>query len=354
MKTYKHLYPRIHEFENLHRAYRDARRGKRHKESVAAFEFDLEDNLLALQAELETKTYRPGPYHHFYITEPKRRKISAAPFRDRVVHHALCNVIEPIFETRFIHDSYACRVGKGTHRALNRCTEFAQEYRYVLKCDIQRFFPSIDHRVLRGLLARYIADPQVMCLIDLILNSGQGVLADEYAMRWFPGDDLFAVLRPRGLPIGNLTSQFWANLYLNELDQFVKRVLCCRAYVRYVDDFLLFNDDKAQLHRWRADVAQFLERLRLTLHDKKSIVFPVSVGIDFLGFRVFPTHRRLRRENVRRFIRRFHRQRDQYRAGQLPLDAFTRSVQSWISHSQFASSYRLRTQILREMPLSQR
>ncbi len=354
MKTYKHLYPRIHEFENLHRAYRDARRGKRHKESVAAFEFDLEDNLLNLQTELETETYQPGAYHHFYITEPKRRKISAAPFRDRVVHHALCNVIEPIFEARFIHDSYACRVGKGTHRALDRCTEFAQKYPYVLKCDIQRFFPSIDHQVLRGLLARYIADPQVMRLIDLILNSGRGVLADEYAMRWFPGDDLFAVLRPRGLPIGNLTSQFWANVYLNELDQFVKRVLRCHAYVRYVDDFLLFDDDKAQLHCWRAEVAQFLERLRLTLHDKKSIVFPVSVGIDFLGFRVFPTHRRLRRENVRRFIRRFRWQRDRYRVGQLPLDAFTRSVQSWISHSQSASSYRLRAQILRAMPLSQR
>jgi hypothetical protein len=155
--------------------------------------------------ELVAQTYRPGAYYSFYIRDPKRRLISAAPFRDRVVHHALCNVIEPLFERTFIGDSYANRVGKGTHRALDRAQELARRYQYVLQCDVEQFFPSVDHTVLRAIISRKIADEQVMWLVDQILNSGAGVLTEEYTMVYFPGDDLFAVNRPRGLPIGNLT-----------------------------------------------------------------------------------------------------------------------------------------------------
>ena len=230
MKTYKNLYPQICDFINLYRAYRAAARGKRGRPDVAAFEFDLESNLLRLQEELLHHTYRPGPYRHFTIFSPKRRKVSAAPFRDRVVHHALVCVIEPIFERRFIHDSYACRVGKGTHAALDRCQTFARWRPYVLQCDVKQFFPAVDHVILRRILARPIADEDVLWLIDRILDSGAGVLANEYDMVYFPGDDLLAALRPRGLPIGNLTSQFWANCLLNELDQFVKRELRCPHY----------------------------------------------------------------------------------------------------------------------------
>lgn len=183
MKTYRRLYPRLCSFENLFVAYQRARKGKRGKPSVAHFERWQEENLLRLQEELLNKTYQPGRYTDFYIREPKRRKISAAPFRDRVVHHVLCQVIEPIFEKRFIHDSYGCRLGKGTHRALDRCTYFARRYAYVLKCDIVQFFPSIDHAILRGLLARLIADPDVLGLMDRILKSGAGVLADSTT--WF-------------------------------------------------------------------------------------------------------------------------------------------------------------------------
>jgi retron-type reverse transcriptase len=229
------LYPQVWSFENLYLAYRKARKGKRGRAPAATFEFNLESNLLQLQEELETKTYRPGPYTSFYIHEPKRRLISAAPFRDRVAHHALCNVIEPLFERRFISDSYANRQGKGTHRTLDRCQEFARHHRYVLQCDIRQFFPSIDHTVLREALARVITDPDVMWLVDRILASGVGVLSEEYEMVWFPGDDLLAVHRPRGLPIGNLTSQFWANVCLNPFDHFVKRELRCKAYLRYVN-----------------------------------------------------------------------------------------------------------------------
>ncbi len=230
------LYAQVCDWTNLLRAHHKAARGKRGHAPAACFEFQLADELIALRDELRTRTYRPGPYTSFYIFEPKRRLISAAPFRDRVVHHALCNIIEPLFERRFLFDSYANRVGKGTHRAVDRCQQFARGYRYVLPCDVRQHFPSIDHAILRATLARVIRDDDALWLCDQIMASGAGVLADEYDMVYFPGDDLFAALRRRGLPIGNLTSQFWSNCYLDPFDHFVKRELRCKAYLRYVDD----------------------------------------------------------------------------------------------------------------------
>jgi retron-type reverse transcriptase len=226
-----------------------AKKGKSGKEPVAAFMRKREDEIFALQEELQSKTYQPGAYHSFFIHDPKKRLISAAPFRDRVVHHALCNLIEPIYEARFIGDSYANRIGKGTHRAIDRAQEFSKKYPYVLQCDIRQFFPSIDHEILFDILSHHIADKDVLWLIGRILESGRGVLAEEYEMKYFEGDDLFAVNRPRGLPIGNLTSQFWANVYLNELDQFIKRELKVKAYIRYVDDFLLFGVNSRNVPR---------------------------------------------------------------------------------------------------------
>jgi len=208
------MYDQLTSWNNLLLAYKRASAGKRGHPNVAAFEYRLEDHLLRLQDELLSKTYRPGKYESFYIHEPKRRLISAAPFRDRVVHHALCNIIEPIFERSFIYDSYANRVGKGTHRALDRCQQFARRYKYVLPLDLRQFFPSIDYAILRATLGRKITDSQMLWLIDLILGSGEGILQEAYDMVYFSGDDLFAINRPRGLPIGNLTSQFWANVYL--------------------------------------------------------------------------------------------------------------------------------------------
>jgi retron-type reverse transcriptase len=189
----------------LYAAFYAARKGKRSQPAVAAFEFNLENELIELREQLLSHTYQPGPYHSFYVHDPKRRLISAAPFRDRVVHHALCQVIEPIFERRFIGDSYANRVGKGTHGALDRCTQFLRRFKYVMPLDVVQFFPSIDHALLRRILARAIRDAETLDLIDVILHSGVGVLTDAYDMVWFPGDDLLAAERPRGLPIGNLT-----------------------------------------------------------------------------------------------------------------------------------------------------
>ena len=212
------MYASVIAWDNLWLAYRKAARGKRGAVSAARFEYQVADHLAELQAELAAKTYCPGPYTHFTIHEPKRRKISAAHFRDRVVHHALCNVIEPLFEARFIADSYANRVGKGTHRAVDRLQQFAQHHRYVLRMDVVQHFPSIDHALMRCAVAEVIGEADVRWLVETILRSGEGVLADEYDMVYFPGDDLLAATRPRGLPIGNLTSQFWSNVFLNALD----------------------------------------------------------------------------------------------------------------------------------------
>ena len=348
-ETYKNLYPLICGFDNLYLAHRSARRGgKRKHPEVALFEHDLGENLLRLQRELREQTYRPGGYRHFTVVERKVRRISAAPYRDRVVHHALSNVVQPIFEARFIHDSYACRVDKGTHRAIDRAQAFAQKYPYVLQCDVREFFPSIDHAILRGLLAHHVACPPTLGLIDHILAGGADALTGQYTPVYFPGDDLFAALRPRGLPIGNLTSQYWANVYLHPLDLFVKQTLRCRAYLRYCDDFLLFASDKRTLHGWRAAIVDFLQTLRLTLHEKKAQVSPVEDGFAFLGWRIFPDHRKLRRENVRYAVRRMRAQRAAYARGEIDPDEITASVQAWLAHAEHGNTYRLRRRVLRE------
>ena len=346
MKTYRHLYPQVCDFENIYRAYRKARLCKRKHESVAAFEFNQERELLRLRDELGAQTWTPGKYHSFYIHDPKKRLISAAPFRDRVAHHALVDVVEPIWERRFIDDSYANRVGKGTHRALDRCQQFARRWRYFLQCDIEQFFPAIDHGLLGGELRRLIADDAVLRMCGLIINSGQGVLRDEYTMRWFEGDDLTAAVRGRGLPIGNLTSQFWANVYLNGFDHFVKRELKCEGYVRYVDDFLLFGDDKAQLHEWKDAIMGYLAGLRLTLHKARAQVYPVDTGIPFLGFRVYPSHRLLKRRNGINFQRRFQLLVRKFARREIPLARLRLAVHSWIAHVAHGDTFGLRRAIL--------
>jgi RNA-directed DNA polymerase len=352
VKTYKNLYPQICSFETLCQAYRLARRGKRDRQAVADFEFNLESSLLRLQEELRSQTYHPGAYHNFYIFEPKRRLVSAAPFRDRVVHHALCQAIESVWEARFIHHSYACRVGKGTHAALDQAQAWVRQYRYAFHGDIVKYFASIDHQILSGLLARKVADRQTLWLMNTLLDSGAGIQADERPALYFPGDDLFAALRPTGLPIGNLTSQFWANVYLHELDLFVKHRLRCPAYQRYMDDFILFSDDKTQLHAWKAAIRDFLgAHLRLLLHENKSVVRPTGIGLDFCGFVLFPTHRRLRRASVRRFVRRFRQQRKAYRDGRLSLEKMTLSVRCWIAHAAHGDTWRLRRKLFRDYPL---
>jgi RNA-directed DNA polymerase len=336
-------------WDNLLLAYRNAARGKRGGAEVSAFEHRLEDQLIALRTELLTRTYHPGAYRSFFIHEPKRRLISAAPFRDRVVHHALCNLIEPRFERSFVADSYANRVGKGTHRALDAAQRYARRFHYVLQLDVRQYFPSIDHAILRGILARKLQDEGVLWLIGQILASGTDVLRHEYNMVYFQGDDLLAALRPRGLPIGNLTSQFWANCYLNPLDHFIKRELRCPGYVRYVDDLLLFGDDKPTLHGWRLAVEARLAGLRLTAH-RAAQPRPVSEGIPFLGLVVYPDRRRLKRRKGVHFRRRLHGLLVAYEAGLVPPESVAASIEGWRNHLRYGNTVGLQRAVLDVVP----
>ena len=256
-----------------------------------------------------------------------------------------------MFERRFIFDSYANRIGKGTHRALDRCTHFLRGSAYSLQCDARQFFPSIDHDILYAQLARTINDETALELIQRILKTGVGVLDSEYDMRWFDGDDLWACNRPRGLPIGNLTSQFWANVYLNPLDQFVKHELKCRRYLRYVDDFLLFADDKATLRAWQQAVIAFLADLRLTIHEESAQIRPVSEGLPFLGFVMFPDHRRLKPRCGYAFRRRIRHQVREYEAGRLTQDDVTSSIKGWVAHAEHGDTYGLRSTVLAQVVL---
>ena len=344
-------YEQVYAWDNLWLAWRQAAKGKRSRPAAARFEYHLEDNLVALQEELAEKRYQPGQYASFHIHEPKRRLISAAPFRDRVVHHALCNVMEPAFERSFIADSFANRIGKGTHRALDRCQEFARRYRYVLQGDVRQFFPSIDLTILQATLRRKVRDQDIQWLISQIVTSGVGVLSDEYEMVYFPGDDLLAATRARGLPIGNLTSQFWANCYLSSFDHFIQRELRCPAYLRYVDDFVLFGDDVTQLWGWKAAVIERLAGLRLTIHEENAQIHPVTEGIPFLGFTVFPQRRRLKRRKGIAFCRRLRTLAECYADGEITLDQMSASVRSWTNHVRYGNTVGLRESVLASVPL---
>jgi RNA-directed DNA polymerase len=339
----------ILDWPNLLTAFRRARKGKRGRPEVAAFEWNLEAELIRLQQELASRTYRPGKYRSFYIHEPKRRLISAAPFRDRVVHHALCQWMAPIFEPRFVAESFANRIGKGTHRALDLAQSLTRRFRYVLQIDLVQFFPSIDHAILRAEISRRVPDAGVLWLVDQVLASGEGVLAEAYQMVFFPGDDLLAALRPRGLPIGNLTSQFWANVYLNPLDHFIKRELRCRGYVRYVDDLLLFDDDKRRLLSWREAIVGRLARLRLTMHAGAQ-ARPVTEGIPFLGFVVYPAQRRLKRRNVIAYRRQLKGLLRSYGEGVTDRQAVLSSVLGWDNHARFGNTLGLRRAAFAEVP----
>lgn len=227
----------------------------------------------------------------------------------------------------------------------------AQRYRYVLRGDVVQYFPSLDHAILRAKLARCIHDEHVLWLIDAILASGAGVLADEYSPVYFSGDDLFALCRPRGLPIGNLTSQFWSNVYLNDFDWFVQRELGCGAYLRYVDDFALFSNDKSRLRAWKDAVIERMARDRLTIHEPQMQVLPTRCGIPWLGFVVYPTRRLLKRRNAVNFTRRLERNLDAYRAGEISFAELTVSVQGWINHVRYADTWGLREHIFGSHPI---
>lgn len=341
MRRVGNIYHRVVAFDNLLLAAGKAQKRKRYKSDVARFNLNLEKELLKLQRELINGSWMPSGYREFTIYEPKMRFISAAPYRDRVAHHALLNIVEPIFERSFIDDSYANRCGKGTHRAIQRCSDFARFNGYVLKVDIKKYFASIDHELLLAKVNRKIKDEKVMTMIARIV--GSRVDRPERPV-YFPGDDLFSpISRRQGIPIGNLTSQFFANVYLNDLDHFIKRGLECRYYIRFCDDFVIFHKNRKMLTEVKQYIQDYLATQHLLAHPGKTQIFPVKQGIPFLGFKVFPEYRKLNSEAVRCFRRRLHRLQQAYRRREVSLEEVSRRVQSWVNHASYGDSYGLRS-----------
>lgn len=338
MKTYKRLHVKICDIENIRKAYRKARKGKSSRSYVKDFDLMLEINLLTLKEELENLTYTPKPMKTFVAKDPKTRVITAPHFRDRIVHHAICNVLEPIFDRGFIYDSYACRKGKGTHSAIQRLDEFKRIVScngrrlrrandgnmvtgFVLKCDIKQYFVSIDHEILKGLIERKIKDKDTMRLIDKVLACYRSDIAGK------------------GIPIGSLTSQLFANIYLNPLDNFVKHRIKAEHYIRYMDDFLIMHKSMPALVGWKRDISDFLKTLKIELHGEKSRIFPLSKGICFLGYRTF-YHHRLLRKNVAMPERKTPLCMDQCDS------AFERQMlerlEGWLVYASHADTYKLR------------
>jgi len=320
MKTHRYLWPALVSFDNLFRAYTKAVRGKRLRPDVAAFSYDLEVNLLSLLGDLVSGSYSPGTYRRFAVYDPKPRIISAAPFRDRVVHHAICNILEPIFEATFIHDSYACRVGKGTHAAVDRFSHFARRHAYVLKGDVKRYFPSIDHELLMHAIGRKVQCRRTLGLCALVIHQGTQDTAG------------------RGLPIGNQTSQFFANVYLNPFDHFILEQVRPDGYIRYVDDFVLFADGKGELWEALDRARDFLEGLRLELPPAKCLIQPVSAGTTFLGYRIWPHQRRLVRSSIVRYGRRFGGLVRDLQEGDASIEEVRASINAWLGHAKHADT----------------
>jgi retron-type reverse transcriptase len=343
MKRLGNLWHQIISFENLYLASRKAQKGKRFRDNVLEFNDQIENNLFQLWDELQTKTYQPGAYHSFRIYDPKPRLISAAPYRDRIVHHALCNIIIPLMEKSFIHDSYANREGYGTHRALRRFTQFARSSRYILQCDIKKYFPSIDHQILKQLIRHKIKCQDTLWLIDAIIDNSN---PQEPVNDYFPGDDILTLLeRRKGLPIGNLTSQFFANFYLNGFDHFIQEKIRGHKYLRYVDDFALFSDNREFLAEAKLEIQDYLSSLRLIIHPIKSQLFETKYGVNFVGFRVLPDRIRVRNDNLRRSRRRFKELQYDYRYGQISLEKLIQRIQSWEAHLKHGDTYRLRRKL---------
>ena len=332
----------------LWKAAHRAARGKRHRASVARTLLDLEPTLLRLQQELQAGTWRPGRPTSHTISDPKRRVITAAPFGDRIVHQALCAAIGPLLERHLITDTYARRVGRGTHAALRRARIWSREYRYFVHLDVRQYFAAIDHAILLGQLRRDVRCKETLELCSHIL--GAGAAAIRPARFHFAGDDLFEPLRRGiGLPIGNLTGQHFANRYLSPVDHRAKDRLRIRAYLRYMDDMLLFDDDRARLKDNARAIEEACWRHRLRLHPWQ--VHPSRAGVSFVGFRILPDELRVKPATVRRAERRLRRKLDAARADPAELEAFLLSLRATFAHWSHADTWRLRQRLLRELGL---
>ncbi|MBI5003843.1 group II intron reverse transcriptase domain-containing protein [Candidatus Kaiserbacteria bacterium] len=308
--VFTHTYEDIISVENLLAAWQEFVRGKRQKRDVQDFQHRLMDNILALHRDLKNKTYRHGAYEAFKINDPKPRDIHKATVRDRLLHHALYRQLYPFFDRTFIADSYSCRKGKGTHKAMDRFRSFAYQASknhtrtvWVLKCDIRKFFASIDQAILLNIVEKYIPDKDINWLISEIVVSFQTHTTMPIGRSVCMGRKGLPD-QQAGLPLGNLTSQLLVNIYMNEFDQFVKHKLKVKHYVRYADDFVVLSHDRAELDRLLSKIESFLQdKLKLQLHPDKVSISTFASGVDFLGWVHFPDHRVLRTSTKRRMMR---------------------------------------------------
>lgn len=332
-------------WDNLLASSKAAAAGKRGRADVARWEYRIGDHLLRLQRALLDDRWRPGPYRRFEVHEPKRRLISAAPFADRIVHHALMRVTAPRFERSFSPHSYANRTGLGTLAAIDAASALCARHPWALRLDVAQHFPSIDHAILLDTLRRRIPEPRLLAVVERIVAGGAG--GDDAPALYLPEDDLFAAARPRGLPIGNLTSQLWSNCYLDPIDQYVTRTLGCRAYARYVDDMVFFDGDKRRLADWGHAVREFAAtRLRLRLHAPSAQVQPVRAGVPWLGMVLYPERRLLKSRKVVAATRTLTRAWQAWRDGEANFEYFDSRVQGWIAHARHADSWRIRATVL--------
>lgn len=320
------------DYGNIQIAYNKARKCKRYRKDVLIFTKEKEENLERVRRELLELVYEPGEYRYFKVYEPKERQIMALPFYDRVVQHAINNVIEPIFSKRFLYHSYACRKEKGMHRASTTLKSWLYSWEkhnpdkplYAIKADIHHYFQSINHETLKAEIRNLIKDGAALTLIERIIDHN-GTMPDGI-----------------GIPVGNLTSQLFANTYLNILDQYIKHTLGAKYYVRYMDDFIILSPDKHQLREWLAEIEKFLrERLKLELNPKTAIL-SVKNGIDFVGYKHRATHKKVRRDSIKRIKKTIRK----YQRGDITKERLQKSIASWTGHAGHADSYNLRKKIV--------
>lgn len=347
MKKLSNLYQQIYDFENLYEAYRQARKCKRYRREVLDFTRNLEQNLIEIQNELIWQTYQVGRYREFFVHDPKKRLIMALPFKDRVVQWAIYRVLNPLLDKRYINTSYACRVGYGTHKAVAKVQYWLRRLSrqcgqvYVLKMDIAKYFYRIDHDVLTGILSRILADRELLWLLETIIRS-------ETPFGLGLGDHGFTGARIGGIgmPIGNLTSQMFANLYLNELDQYAKHRLQIKQYVRYMDDVLILHHDKQSLWQYKDAIDRFLkEQLKLSLNNK-TCIRTISQGVEFCGYRIWPAKTRMKRKSKVKMLRRLTGLARKLKAGEITHTDYNASLQSYLGTVKHCSGDGLKERLL--------
>lgn len=344
------VYDRICDYEELYQSHLEARKGKRYRDDVLVFTDRLEENLIELQNELIWQTYKVGKYRQFYVREPKLRLVMALQYRDRVVQWAIYKQLYPFYDRMFIEDSYACRRDKGSHKAADRLQYWLRQVNrkpgkwYYLKLDISKYFYRVDHLVLLEILSRRIKDPRLMQLLSEIINCEDtrfglpaGLSPEECT------EDMW--LADVGMPIGNLTSQLFANLYLNELDQLCKHELHVHYYIRYMDDVIILSDSKKELAELKAIIEDFLNSVLHLDLNKKTAIRPCSLGVEFVGYHIWTTHRKLKKQTARRMIRNVKRMCEQMAAGTLSREEFDRTAASYNGVLQHCNSYGLKQKL---------